>query len=226
MRLLLLTAAAAFALSGCDSTGLDSSCQDCGGQGGYPSGSGHPAGDGSDGSGSGGGGSADGSGGSDGGGTSDANVFIEVDPRQTYLRTSSDHAIDAPALRLADEGIEAGDYVCAVAVGDYVLGTGVRASTLSQPLLTAIFSADDTLGPDDQRVRVKKAVEAGDDVPTPDTQSGGYATDVAQDFDATSVCLTIPEGATYAFLAPFGSSFGSNGPVPDATQPFGLLIKR
>ena len=214
MRLLLLTAAVAFALSGCDSTGLDSFCEDCGGPGDYPTGGGHPDDGGSE------------EGGSDGGSTSDAEVFIEVDPRQTYLRTSGDHAVDAPALRLADEGIEAGDYVCAVAVGDYVLGSGVLASSQGQPRLTAIFSADDTLGPDDRPVRVKKAIEAGDDVVTPDTQAGGFATDVPQDFDATSVCLTIPEGANYAFLATYDTSYGDNTTVPNATQPFGLLIKR
>ncbi|WP_412063363.1 hypothetical protein [Rubrivirga sp. IMCC45206] len=218
MRSLLLTAAVAFALSGCDSTGLNLPCEDCGSHGGgtYD----HPGGGGSHGGGS------DGTGGGTTGGSADADVFIEVDPRQTYLRTFGDHALDAPALRLADEGLKAGDHVCAVAVGDFILGPGIRASEQGQPLLTAIFSADDTLSPSDERVRIKTAVEAGDDVVTPDTESGGHATDVPQDFDATSVCVTIPAGARYVFLSTFDTYYADNTADPDGTQPFGLLLKR
>ena len=83
-----LTIGLGLALTGCDTTGLDDpgTCYSCSG--------GDHTGGGASGGGTTGGGTT--GGGTTGGGTSNA-TFIPVNPRQTYLRTFKDSALDAPA---------------------------------------------------------------------------------------------------------------------------------
>lgn len=170
----------------------------------------------------------------DGGGDADdggdlggpVTTFLEVDPRQTYTRTHGDGALDAPALLLADEGLAPGDRVCATAVGDFRIASGGGlARSRDLPLVTAIFSADDELLAADQFDRVTGAIDVGSDVVTPDTESEGHATDVAQDFDATEVCVTIPDGARYVFLSAYDTYFADNEDVVADGQPFGLVVE-
>ena len=220
MRTALLLAGLALVfslpLTGCDSVGPDDlACVTCGD---------HP-GDDTDSDDDAGSGGSDDDGGSDGG-EADKTSFVEVHPRQTYLLTSADpDAVDAPALRLSDWGLEAGDVVCATAVGDFYTEPGVLASSRGLPLVTAIFSATDELKPDTERRRVETALEAGDDVGTWATAVGGHETDVAEDLDATDACVTIPAGAAFVFLAPFDSFYGDNADALVNGQPFGLLVE-
>ena len=214
---LALASAALFGLllTGCDSVGPDDAvpCATC-----TPDGSND-------------GGSTDGStdGGTDGGTPtddgSDATTFLSVDPRQTYTRTSQDAALDAPALRLADYGVAPGQTVCARAVGDFYLEPGVLASASGYPLVTAIFSADDVLLAADQRARVAGAVDTDADVATLETRYGQLATDVAEDFDATGGCVTVPAGAQYVFLAAYDGYYADNEDALVDGQAFGLAIE-
>ena len=198
-------------LVGCDSVGPDDAvpCTTC-------------APDNSDGGGSDDGGSDDDAP-TDGG--SDAATFLSVDPRQTYTRTSQDDALDAPALRLADFGLAPGQTVCAQAVGDFYAEPGVLASASGYPLITAIFSADDVLLAADQRARVAGAVDTDDDVTTVETRYGQLATDVAEDFDATGGCVTVPDGARYVFLAAFDGYYADNEDALVDGRAFGLAVE-
>ena len=194
-------------LTGCDSTGidLDSDCQlDC-------------VGDdlGSDGTGS------DNSGG-DGGAGSD--VTIDVDPRQTYTRTSDDKAIDSPAVSLSGLGYAAGDAVCFRAEGDFRLVDDYHASDRGDGLLTAVFSGSDELRDSDLLDRVAGAIDAGDDVFTIPTDRNALQTDITQDFSADDVCLTIPDGAEFVFFAAYDSFYADNGSI-DGT-PFRVRIEK
>ena len=158
-----------------------------------------------------------------GGSTDD---FIPVDPRQTYTLTSKDDAVDAPAVRLADYGVASGDVVCGQAVGDFYTEPGVLASSRGTPQLTAIFSADDVLLPSDQRVRVTGAVDTAEDVTTLATAHGGIDTDVAEDFDASDGCITVPADARYVFLAPYDAYYGDNTDAVAGGRPFGLVLNK
>ncbi|PAP77812.1 hypothetical protein [Rubrivirga marina] len=227
-------------LGGCDSVGLDDAgpCPSCAtdsepsgdptGPDGGNDGTGDDGADGDSNDGSTGGSDDDSGGEADdgsgpGGSTDD---FIPVDPRQTYTLTWKDDAIDAPAVRLADYGVAPGDVVCGQAVGDFYTEPGVLASSRGYPQMTAIFSSDASLLPSDQRVRVKGAVDTADDVPTLATAIDGLDTDVAEDFDATSGCVTVPDGARYVFLAPYDAYYGDNTDAHPSGQPFGLLLKK
>lgn len=187
--------------TGCDSVGTDdpTTCHSC-----------HP-----------GDGDGDGDGGD--GGSSDA-TFIPVDPRQTYLRTSHDAAIDAPAIRLSDHDAEPGERVCGVAVGDFDTGGGSLVRSNGGPLITAVFSSDSQLLGSSHLNRVPGAIDAGDDARTPDTVIDGLPTDIAEDFDASNACVTIPAGAAFVFFSAYDGFFADNVDATPGGQPFGIEV--
>lgn len=160
-----------------------------------------------------------------GGTPASSSDFVPVDPRQAYLRTDDGDALDAPAVRLRDYEVTPGDVVCARVVGDFTSEPGARASDRDLPMLTAVFSATDILLAPDQTNRVPGAIDAGDDVSTLSTASGG-ATDIDEDFDATNGCVEVPEGAVYAFLAPYATRYSDNVEAAPNGQRFGLLLRR
>lgn len=201
MRTLLLFAgfSLVFALAACDSTGID----DDGGEGCQS----YHCGDG------------DGDGGGNG-----TNATIDINPRQTYLRTSQDNAVDAPAISLSDLGYTTGDSICFSVVGDFSLVEGFLASERDEGFLTAVFSGSDRLRADTNLMRVSDAIEAGDDVFTLDTDKNALHTDIDQDFSADDACLVIPEGAKYVFFAAYDSFYSDNANI-DGT-PFQVQIKK
>ena len=214
-----LTIGLGLALSGCDTTGLDDpgTCYSCSGgdhTGGGTAGGGTTGGDTT------GGGTTGGD--TTGGGTSNA-TFIPVNPRQTYLRTIKDNALDAPAVRLSDFNAEPGEQVCGFAVGDFNTGGGVLASSTGSPLITAVFSSDDRLLSADHLDRVPGAINVDPDVVTPVTSVDQYTTDIAEDFDATNTCVTIPAGATHVFFSAFDGFYADNASTSGPT--FGIQIK-
>ena len=219
MRTLLLFAGflLAFSLTACDSTGIDAGCKyRCGDDGGH-GGNGH----GGDDNGGDDNGGDDGGDDGNGGGT---NATIDISPFQTYLRTSDDDAIDAPAVSLTDLGYKPGDTVCFRVIGDFSLTDNYWASERGTGYLTAVFSATDHLGHDTELYRVSDAIEAGDDVFTLDTERNALRTDIDEDFSADAVCLTIPNGPEYVFCAAYDSFYGDNDNI-DGT-PFQVRIQK
>ena len=231
MRTLLLVglSASLLPLAGCDSTGIDrddpGTCYySCGDDDPYRPGPGdtpsHPGPDGGD---------TGGDGGTDGGTDGDKR-FVEVSPRATYLRTSFDAGDDARAVRLSDVGLAPGKAVCFRSEGDFRYGPDVIASerrqSLGTPMVTAVFSRSDVLRGRDQQHRVADAAEAGPDVFTEPTYHDGFATDVGQDFDATDVCLTVPDGATHVFFSAFDTYYDDNSDLRVDGRPFGVSIQK
>lgn len=222
MRTLLLFAGffLAFTLSACDSTGID------GDNGGGDCYYGHcnGGGGGGDNGGNGNGGNGGGNGGNGNGGSDAKDITLDINPRQTYLRTSNDQAVDAPAVSLANLGYDPGEEVCFRVIGDFSLVETYYASERGTGYLTAVFSSSNVLRPDTERYRVSGAIDAGNDVFTLDTDRNALATDIDQDFRADDVCLTVPNGAEYVFFAAFDSLYGDNGSI-DGT-PFQVRIEK
>ena len=150
------------------------------------------------------------------------NATLDVSPRQTYLRTSDDDAVDSPAVSLADLRYQPGDRICFRVEGDFSLVEDYWASERGDGYLTAVFSSSDTLRDSDRLDRVPGAIDAGDDVFTLDTERNGLDTDIREDFRADDVCLTVPDDAEYVFFAAFDSLYGDNDNI-DGT-PFRVEI--
>lgn len=196
-----LALAGAFALAGCDSSGLDTP-----GPGPTP-------------------GPAPGPAPSPPPGGPGPATFLSLDPQATFLRTNEDPDAARPAVRrLAALGLAPGDEACFAASGDLDLGDGLLASDAGVPLALAIFSSDDALAPADVRERVTGAVGPERHHATPNTVLGDLATDVPQDFDATDACVTVPAGAAYVFLGAWDGYYSDNRRVEPDT--YGVRIWR
>lgn len=229
-------------LSACDSTGVDSGepCYSCGANGGD---GGHPGDNGGNGGSDNGGdnnGGDDGNGGDNNGGDGnggdgdnggdDKARFVEVDPMATYLRVSLDVAEDnvraARAVPLSEIGLEAGKPGCFRAVGDFFYTGNVRASSVGDPLIVAVFSRDEKLGDRNDLNRVTGAIDAGDDIVTDNTFLGDQRTDIGEDFAVTDVCLTVPDGAEFIFFSANDNAFNDNTDVRENGQAFGVRVEK
>lgn len=151
-------------------------------------------------------------------------TFVRVNPRQSYVLTSNNDLddLDAPAVRLADFGYITGGPICFRAEGDFFLSPNYRASQRGGPLVTAVFSRTDELRNGTFRDRVTGAIDAGTDVVTDPTNRDALATDIGQDFDATDVCLTVPEGARFVFFGAYDTYYTDNADLNGAQ--FGVLL--
>jgi hypothetical protein len=198
---LALFAAVLFALAGCDSDGIDVSPP--------------PAGPPST------GGTGDGTTGGGGTGSSDG-LFVPLSPRSTYLRMEQDPgALDPTTVALSDLGLSPGGTACFRAEGDYDRGSGVMASEGGVRVLAVFSRIKKTLDSTEPH-RVPGAVQAGTPIVTPLTALGGHATDIDEDFNATDVCVLVPEEAQFVVLGAWDTYFSDN--LPKGPAPFGVRI--
>jgi hypothetical protein len=137
---------------------------------------------------------------------------VSVDPRATYLRTASrDSARDARPIELAELGIEPGQRVTLRRLGSYSKkGSGGEG-------LSAVFSANATLEPSEERHRVPGAIDAGPDYETSPTYFGDQPTDIPEDFlvsdtagEDPSVTLEVPPEARFLFASAIDNRFADN----------------
>lgn|GEM_PF-5825007 len=153
-------------------------------------------------------------------------VFVELDARGTYLLTNEDPEAQPASIRpLGALNLVAGQRACFEAVGDLDLGNGLLARPNGIPVVMAVFSADDHLGASDQRYRVTGAVGHIEDVETPRTALGDLETDIAQDFNATDACVTVPAGATHVFFGTW-DSYVSDNRKADGSDAYGVRVWR
>ena len=98
------------------------------------------------------------------------------------------------------------------------------SATVGNPLVIGAFSASDAFEGPDARLRITNAVGPEFGLVTPVTAIGDLDTDVPQDFDATSGCVTVPHGAAFLFLGAWDAYYSDNGSA--GTEAFGVTIAR
>lgn len=153
-------------------------------------------------------------------------VTAYVPPMSTYLRTSNDNAARfATARRLDAFGLRPGDTACFEAFGDFDAGGGVRGSARGVPLVIGVFARQLGLAEPGERFRVRGALAAGVPVTTPPTTSLALPTDIPEDFNATSGCLTVPAGAAFLYLSVFDDYFSDNRLFPNEER-VGVRVTR
>ena len=142
--------------------------------------------------------------------------MISLNPKATYLHVNSDAALNAVPIDLAALGYQPGDMVKLSRLGEFDSGPAPKGSIG----LLGVFSSSNVLLPATNLNRVPGAIEAGMDFASACTFFSCQPTDIPQDFaigapngSFTSVCLTIPAGATHLFVGPHDSFFQDNLPV-------------
>jgi hypothetical protein len=135
---------------------------------------------------------------------------IPIDPKGTYLRTSSDPgSLGTIPLDLAVLGFSPGQTVLLQQLGDFDCGP---PCVDDRTAMIGVFSSSSTLLAATNQNRVPGAIDAGTDVVTASTHYGGLATDIPQDFfiSGAGTTLVIPTGAAYLFIAAHDSLYGDN----------------
>lgn len=150
---------------------------------------------------------------------------IRVDPKQTYLRTFGDDAVDAPAVSLEGLGVEPGETACFETAGDYTVVNDIRASDRRDVLVSAVFASEVGLYPTTIRTvnRVIHAIEAGTDVVTPDAYGDGRKTDIPQDFAADG-CVRVPAEAEYVYFSAVDDFFADNEDLREGGLPLRVRV--
>ena len=132
---------------------------------------------------------------------------VAVDPRRTYLRTSSDASVDALRIELVSLGIVPGDLIRLERLGAWDCG-GPCTDTVT--VMGGVFSAGGTLLASSQPHRVPGAIEAGTDVVTGPTYFAGLPTDIPQDFLISDTTIQVPDLATHLLVGTLDSLFSDN----------------
>ena len=146
---------------------------------------------------------------------------ILINPKATYLRTSSDPATDAPPINLSTYGILPGDLLRLTQLGDFNTGIGIFVGNM-----IGIFSSNSVLLAQSETNRVPGAIASGPPVFTGPTYFGGLPTDIPLDFQIlqTNISLHVPAGAAYLFVSAADSLFYDN--TDDAANHFRVRIER
>lgn len=157
-------------------------------------------------------------------------IVIGVNPFASYLRINGDSAADTVPIDLASLGIAAGDNIRLERLGDWEAGGGCSFEACTG--LAGVFSASNLLLGSDQLNRVQDAIDAGPDIITGPTQSGGLPTDIPEDFristeffefpQVASVIVQVPPLASYLFVAVPDIRYGDNS---DPDGDFALQIQ-
>ncbi|UCF06765.1 MAG: S8 family serine peptidase [bacterium] len=148
-------------------------------------------------------------------------MFHKLDPRQTFLRTCSDHPWDPSVFSLDSLDIESGDRLLFEIVGDFSCGDGCGPWRHA----LGVFSSSDEVLSSDERYRIPGAINAGDDYDwvTLHTYYCDLPTDITQDFTIEEglIVVTVPSGATHIVLGTFDVHYEDNF---DQNNDFGVNI--
>jgi len=147
-------------------------------------------------------------------------AVIEINSRSTFLRINAEiTAKDAKPIDLAQLGLKTGDWIQLDVLGEFCYSDGEMPEDVK--VMNGVFSSSARLLPADQLNRVVGAVDVSQEVGTPPTMYGNYATDIPQDFAIAATKIQIPAGARYLFVAP-PDIFYSDNVDPDGN--FALRI--
>jgi subtilisin-like proprotein convertase family protein len=135
-----------------------------------------------------------------------------IDPRATYLHTSSNDSPHNPTpFPLLSFGLQPGDVIRLERLGDWDNGPG--SDTITN--MIAVFSASPSFLPPSASHRVPDAIDAGPDVVTSCTWYGCEPTDIPEDFSVSNaewseIVVAVPAGATHLFLSAADSLYYDN----------------
>ncbi|MBL8087248.1 MAG: PEP-CTERM sorting domain-containing protein [Chthonomonas sp.] len=146
-------------------------------------------------------------------GSASATLFLVNSPA-TYLRAFGEAPFAANAINLNANGFFAGQTVLLKRAGSW---NHLGGPTPTDYGLSCVFSSSSALlGPNNLN-RIPGAIDAGPDWVSPNTQIGGFSTDIAEDFQvdnntgtANGIVLTIPAGAQYIFCTAQDNFFSDN----------------
>jgi len=141
-----------------------------------------------------------------------AQTVIPLNPKATFLHTSSDPVPSSTPVSLAPLGITAGKCVRIRPVGDFDFGpagdTGIGC--------IGVFSASPTILAASLLHRVPDAIDAGTDYVSVSTFFGNQPTDIAEDFTIAldggqpETTVEVPAGAAWLFLSTADHYFSDN----------------
>lgn len=133
-----------------------------------------------------------------------------IDPRATYLRTSSLDvgALDAVVFDLINLGVLPGSTIRLQQLGNFrpIGNPGPEFSTA----MGGVFSSSSTLLPRNFLNRVPGAIDAGIDNFTGPTNLQNLSTDIPEDFRITDIQLIVPVEAKFLFVGALDSQFQDN----------------
>lgn len=143
-----------------------------------------------------------------------AQVTISLDPKRTFLRTSSFDPVNGTIpLELGALGFAPGDRIQLHRLGDWDNGPGSDQFNF----MIAVFSSSAELLPSNQQHRVPGAITAGVPLVTGTTHFEALPTDIPEDFGVSyptipdgTICVVIPSDATHIFVATLDSHYSDN----------------
>lgn len=151
---------------------------------------------------------------------------IAVNPRASYIRANGDAAYDAVPIILSELGIQPGERIFVQQIGDFNrdIETSPREPERSYRM-SGVFSRTSVLLKWGQPNRVPGAVKAGESVGTPATATGGFSTDIPEDFaiPAEGRWIDVPADALFLFVAAMDSRYADNY---DLDFNYGVHIER
>ena len=154
-------------------------------------------------------------------GDPEINPLVSLNPEATYLFNNGGTDQPQPVL-LSTFGASPGDFIRLQRVGDYRSGFFGGDNSTG---LAGVFSAGATVLGSQIRNRLPGAIDAGEDIITPNTGGGGGGnpTDIPEDFAIDDLFIQVPDGATHLFFTPLDTNIGNN---TDPDGDWGVMITR
>ncbi|MCH2247167.1 MAG: Ig-like domain-containing protein [Crocosphaera sp.] len=136
-----------------------------------------------------------------------------INPRSTFLRTSSDSTLDPVIIDLSSINVAPGDTLKLEGVGNYA--NSANANEVRRAI-RGVFSSSDTLVSSNNLNRVSDAIDAGSDVLSVNTFFSNLPTDIPEDFSISNdinsepLLIVVPENASFLFLGVHDSYYADN----------------
>lgn len=133
-----------------------------------------------------------------------------IDPRSTFLRTSSDGNARAPTvIKLSDAHIYPGDYVFMERFGKFAFSPA--ESTEEGNTMLATFSSSNIVTESSNLVRVPGAIQCnGQPISTAATFHDSLPTDIGYDFISNRTLVQVPATATHLIIGTHDVYYGDN----------------
>lgn len=156
-----------------------------------------------------------------------APIFIQIDPRTTFLRTDSGDFSGVYFVDFSVLGISAGNTLYLQTLGDFCMGYGAGCTEYAVPLIAA-FTSSNTLGDRANLNRLTAIASEAPGVVTGRTYYANLTTDIPQDFAiplGSPMSVVVPTGARYLAVGVTDSWYRDNSD-PDGDLRLQLDVSR